>query len=269
MIGQHLEQASRAAGLIQRQKDNVDLGEIIRLLKSDANAESDFISNPILLKEKDLYPIPNYGSASTPFYTALCLWVGAVLLSSVFKTHVSIKGEEDIEDEERYSKLNLFYGRMLTFLTVGFFQALVVALGNIFLLHTYVVNQFWFVAFTIFLGLVFMSIVYVLAGLFGNLGKGVAIVILVLSISAAGGNFPVVLSPKFFQVINPFLPFTYAVDLLREAVGGILWESAWKNIWMLLLFGVIFIVLGGLLKKYVEQSMHRMEEKVDKGKIFH
>ncbi|MGY3778674.1 YhgE/Pip domain-containing protein [Isobaculum melis] len=260
---------TKAADAVRKQKDNVDLGEIIKLLKSDANQESDFISNPVLLKEEAMYPIPNYGSASAPFYTALCLWVGAVLLSSVFKTDVDIEGEDDVKDKKRYKPIHLFYGRMLTFLSVGFFQALIVSLGNLFILDTYTVNKVWFVLFTIFLGLVFMSMVYVLASLFGNLGKGIAVIILVLSISGAGANFPVVLSPKFFQIINPMLPFTYAVDLLREPVGGILWQTALLNLFVLFAFGVAFIVLGGFLKKYVEEHMNGIESKVNKGKIFH
>src|SRR5699024_11327536 len=75
-----------------------------------------------------------------------------------------------------------------------------------------------------------------------------AIVLLVLQIAGSGGTYPVVLLPEFFQVINPFLPFTYAVDIMREAVGGIVWERALKDIGFLSLFGLGAIVLGAFLK---------------------
>ena len=52
-----------------------------------------------------------------------------------------------------------------------------------------------------------------------------AIIILVLSISGGGGNYPIQVSGKFFQMINPFLPFTHAVNLLRESAGGIYWPN--------------------------------------------
>ena len=76
----------KAADAIRKGEQEVDLGEVIKLLKLDATKESDFFTSPVELKPMHSYPIANNGSASTPFYTALCLWVGAVLLSSVATT---------------------------------------------------------------------------------------------------------------------------------------------------------------------------------------
>ena len=124
------------------------------------------------------------------------------------------------KDKERFTQRETFVARMLTFLTMAIAQSLIVTLGNMFLLGVDVHNPVYSVLFALLVGLAFMMIVYVLAGLFGNVGKGIAIIILVLSISGGGGNYPIQVSGKFFQFINPLLPFTHAVNLLRNQPAG-------------------------------------------------
>ncbi len=91
----------KAADAIRKGEKEVDLGEVIKLLKLDATKESDFFTQPVELKTNTMYPIANNGSASTPFYTALCLWVGAVLLSSVATTdyYLGKKERNNLQNE--------------------------------------------------------------------------------------------------------------------------------------------------------------------------
>lgn len=180
----------KAADAIRKGEQEVDLGEVIKLLKLDATKESDFFTQPVELQTNALYPIANNGSASTPFYTALCLWVGAVLLSSVATTEYYL-GKKD---RNNFTKREQFVARMLTFLTMAIAQSLIVTLGNIFLLGVDVQNPVYSVSFAVLIALAFMMIVYVLAALFDNVGKGIAIIILVLSISGGGGNYPIQVS---------------------------------------------------------------------------
>ncbi|MGL4483269.1 MAG: YhgE/Pip family protein, partial [Lactococcus garvieae] len=194
----------KAADAIRKGEKEVDLGEIVKLLKLDATKESDFLTQPVEVQENAIYPIANNGSASTPFYTALCLWVGAVLFSSVAVTGFHLEGK----DKLLYSKREQFSARMLTFIVMGLGQALIVTLGNYFGLGVDVRNPVYSVLFALLIAITFMIMVYVLVALFGNIGKGIAIIILVLSISGGGGNYPIQVSGKFFQAINPYLPFT-------------------------------------------------------------
>ena len=255
----------KVAGLVRQGQEDVNLNELIKLLKSDAQMESDFLSNPITIDQKDVYPVPNNGSASAPFYTALCLWVGAILFSSIAATEFELTKEE----QKYYTKRQQFVARMGTFLVVALFQALIVSVGNHWLLGTYNVNPFYSVLFALLIGLAFMMMVYVLVALFGNLGKGAAIIILVLSISGGGGNYPVEMSGKFFQFIHPFLPFTYAVNLLRESVGGIYWPNTWQPILILLSITFIFGILGTWLYPKVRPYFKKLNEQLHEGKILH
>ena len=259
------EGIQKAATLIRKGEHEVDLGALIKILKYDAKSESDFLANPVEINQTDVYPVPNNGSASAPFYTALCLWVGSVLFSSIASTEMHF----DKEDKKRYGKRSQFMARLGTFLVVGFFQALIVSVGNLALLGIYSVNPVWFVLFSLLVGLVFMALVYTLVALLGNIGKGIAVILLVLSISAGGGNYPIELSGPFFQLIHPYIPFTYAVNLLREPVGGIYWPNTVLPLVVLSLVGVIFILVGLYIYPYAKPLLKKMNQKLQKGHLLH
>lgn len=252
-----------SAKLLKKGEKNVDLEALIKLMKSDANKESDFFSNPVHLKQVNLYDVPNYGSASAPFYLALCIWVGALLLSSVFTVHFQLNDRQ----KYRYTFKQRFNGRYLTFGFLNQLQAIAAALGNLFIIHAYVKEKVFLVLFCMLVSFVFISILYSLVQMFGTVGKGLGIIILVLSISGAGGNFPVVLSDGFFRFINPYLPFTYAVNLIREAVGGIYWPNATKDIIILIAFGVAFYLLGLLTTEKLKPFMHKLHKSAKKSMI--
>ncbi|ARE28978.1 YhgE/Pip domain-containing protein [Lactococcus cremoris] len=255
----------KAATAIQKGEKEVDLGEIVKLLKLDATKESDFLTQPVEVQENQVYPIANNGSASTPFYTALCLWVGAVLLSSLATTEVHLSDK----DKKRYSKREQFFARMGSFVAIGLAQALIVTLGNYFGLGVDVRDPFYSVLFALLISIAFMIMVYVLVALFGNVGKGIAIIILVLSISGGGGNYPIQVSGKFFQAINPYLPFTHAVNLLRESAGGIYWPNAWFAIIILVAVSIVFVAIGAFLFPHFEDKTKKISEIGSKSHFFH
>lgn len=255
----------KAAAAINQGDQTIDFGEVIKLLKLDAQKESNFFAEPVDLETNTMYPIANNGSASTPFYTALCLWVGAVLFSSVTTTDFYL----DKKDRGKYTKREQFSARMLTYMTMGIAQALVVTLGNYFLLGVYVKNPVWSVLFALLIVVAFTMMVYVLVALFGTVGKGIAIIILVLSISGGGGNYPIQVSGKFFQAVNPWLPFTHAVNLLRESAGGIYWPNAQTDILIMIFIVILFGVVGTWAYPILQPKMAKLTKISHESKIFH
>lgn len=256
---------NKAADTIKKGEKDVDLKEIIKLLKSDVKKESDFFTHPIELKEHKIYPLENNGSASTPFYTALCLWVGALLFASVATTKFKLEGN----DKLIYSDREQHIARWLTFVTVGFVQSLIVTLGNYFLLKVQVESFGYSILFGLLISLCFMTMVYTFVAIFGTFGKGIAIVILVLSVAGGGGNYPIQVSGPFFQFINPLLPFTYACNLLRESAGGIYWPNANMDIMVLIGFTVVTGILGTLIYPKVYQIRDYVENKFHESDLFH
>lgn len=256
------QQISNLANRFRKLDQGGELQEIIDLLKNNFEQESQFFAEPVLLKENRLYPIPNYGSGMSPFFTTLSLWVGALLLVSLLSVEVH-------HGEKAYRSIEVYFGRFFTFLTIAFFQALFVTLGDLFILGTYVVNPVWFVLFAIFISSVFMLIVYTLVSVFGNVGKAMAIVLLVLQLAGAGGTFPIQMTPVFFQSLHPYLPFTYAISMMREAVGGILWDIVYRDLIVLMIFAAIAIVVGIGLKGPINRAGNNLVHRARESKIIH
>ncbi|SNT55110.1 putative membrane protein [Bacillus sp. OK838] len=236
-----------------------NMEEVIDFLKNDIEQESEFFSEPVLLNKHSLFPIPNYGSAMSPFFTALSLWVGGTILISMLSVSVTQKG---------YSPYQIYIGRYLIFFIIGLMQALAVSIGNLFLIDVYAVDKFEYVMFSVLISTVFTLMVYTFVSVLGNVGKGISVVLMVLQISGSGGTFPIQVTPPFFQHINPFLPFTYAVGLLRESVGGITWSVAGKDIFILFLYLIITLSFGIILKKPLHERTQKMKDKLYGSRIF-
>jgi len=252
------DKVSETADKLRELKGEADLSDIIELLKNDPDAERGFFAEPVKLHENDLFPIENYGTVMTPFYTVLSIWVGALLLISLLSTELPGEIKPTI----------MYFGRLLTFLTIGLLQTLIVTSGDMFLIGVSVAHPVWFIVFGLLISCVFMTIVYSVVSIFGDVGKALAIIMLVLQIAGSGGTYPVVLLPSFFQKINPFLPFTYAVDLMREAVGGIVWHQVYISVSALVIFGMIFVLLAVFLKGPNNRLMNKLLASKD-SRLFH
>ncbi len=249
------------ADRIREIQGETDINEIIELLRNDPEAERNFFEEPVKLVKNELFPIPNYGSGMTPFYTVLAIWVGGLLLISLLA--VEVHDRENLTGRERY------FGKMFTFLTIGLLQTLVVTLGDWLFIGSYMAHPVWFVLFGLLISIVFMTMIYTLVSVFGDVGKAMVIVLLVLQIAGAGGTYPVILLPELFQTISPFLPFTYAIDLMREAVGGIIWRSVIYDMIILSVFWLGALLFGVLFKNVINKQTDKLMKKSKDAGLFH
>jgi putative membrane protein len=255
------DKINQLADRIREIQGETDINEIIELLQNDPEAEKGFFEEPVQLNKNSLFPIANYGTAMTPFYTVLAIWVGGLLLISLLAT--------GIHHSEGFTEKQIYFGKLFTFISIGFVQTLVVTSGDIFIMGVDIAEPVWFILFGLVSSLVFILVVYTLVSVFGDVGKAMAIVLLVLQIAGAGGTYPVALLPEFFQTIHPFLPFSYAIDLMREAVGGIVWERVYKDLMFLTLFGFIALLMGTFLKGPLSKKTKALMKKSKESGLFH
>lgn len=215
-----------------------------------------FISAPVAITTEDLYPITNYGSAMSPFYSVLSIWVGALILVAII--HVKVHPFDGI----KVNSVETFFGRYITFFLIGQAQALLITLGDLFFIGIQCIHpfKFWFAA--AFTSFVFTMITYSLTVAFENVGEAAAVVIMVIQVAGAGGTFPIQCLPAIYQAIYKYLPFTYAMDALRECVGGTYSWYYWKCILALLVYVGICLFIGLVIAK----PCRKLNAIVDKSK---
>lgn len=215
-----------------------------------------FISAPVAITTEDLYPITNYGSAMSPFYSVLSIWVGALILVAII--HVKVHPFDGI----KVNSVEAFFGRYITFFLIGQAQALLITLGDLFFIGIQCIHpfKFWFAA--AFTSFVFTMITYSLTVAFENVGEAAAVVIMVIQVAGAGGTFPIQCLPAIYQAIYKYLPFTYAMDALRECVGGTYSWYYWKCILALLVYVGICLFIGLVIAK----PCRKLNAIVDKSK---
>ena len=254
------EKVQKLTGIVNKADGEIDTNALFNLLKVDYKQQAEFFANPVQLKENQLYHIKNYGSAMTPFYTVLSIWVGALLMSSLLTTKVE-------DEENKYKPYQKYFGRGLLFMIISLLQTLIITLGDMYLLGTQANSPYRFVIYALLISLLFSAIIYTTVCLLGNVGKAVCIILLVLQIGSSGGTFPIQMTSSFFQILYPKVPFTYSIGLLREAVGGVYIPAVNRDMKILLTYLVITLVGGAILVSLKARSAKLSRER-KRSKLF-
>ena len=244
-------------------KDDTIKSLIVPIIE-DPEGLGEFLSAPVSYDTNRIYPLDNYGSAMTPFYSSLALWVGGVVLVAVLNVDLTER------DRKRLGKANpvqLFFGRYLMFFVIGQIQGLIIALGDLFFLKTQADDPVMFIISCLISSFVYSLIIYSLTITFSVIGKALAVIILIMQVAGSGGTFPIEVLPGPFKAIAPFLPFKYGINALRETVAGMDWGNYWYNMGMLLLFIVPALLLGLLLRKPCIKIIAFFNEKVEESDL--
>ena len=245
---------------IKKADSGIDKNQLFNLLKVDYKQQAEFFANPVKLQENKLYHIENYGSAMTPFYTVLSIWVGSLLMSSLLTTKVE-------DEEKKYKPYQKYFGRGLLFVIISLFQTLIITLGDMYVLGTQATSPYRFVLYALLISLLFSSIIYTIVCILGNVGKAVCIVLLVLQLGSSGGTFPIQMTSEFFQALYPKVPFTYSIGLLREAVGGVYIPVVERDIKILFIYLIVVLVGGAILVSLKARSAKLSRER-ERSKLF-
>ncbi len=227
-------------------KNDDSLENMLLPIIEDPQALGEFISAPVDYDTNRVFPIENYGSAMSPFYSSLALWVGGVVLVAVLNVDLTKR------DRKKLGKANstqLFFGRYVIFFVLSQIQALIIALGDVFFLKVQCVDLPLFILSCMVSAFVYSLIIYSLTITFSVIGKALAVIILIMQVAGSGGTFPIEVLPGPYKAIAPFLPFKYGINAIRETVAGVNMDAYLKNMGMLLLFIIPALVLGLVLRK--------------------
>ena len=242
-------------------EDDEKVQAFIEFMKGDPEGYGEFFSQPVLVTTEEVYPIPNYGSAMTPFYSILAIWVGGTILVALIKVKAEPK---DLENVKSYQ---LFFGRYLLFFVMGQLQALIIVLGDIYILHCQILYPGWFWLVASLASVTFTLLIYSLALSFGDVGKALAVVIMVIQIAGSGGTFPIELLPAVYRNIYIFFPFPYAINAMRETIGGMYGSDYMKNLSELMIFAVVGLLIGLVIRIPFVKLNHFVEKRMEDTKM--
>lgn len=239
------------------------INAIVNLTEGNSDELGEFLACPIKVNTNKVYGIENYGSAMAPFYTTLAIWVGGMFLVAVLKT--------DIKNKKEFSRLKPhqeFFGRGLTFVCLSLIQSIIICLGDLIFFKIQCYHPFKFMLAGCVTALIYTVFIYSLAYTFGDIGKALAVIILVVQIGGSGGTFPIDVTPSLFQNLNPFLPFTFTIEAMRECICGTYSNDYWIYLLKLCAYLLAALVIGLLIKAIVKKPIRFFTKRIEETGLF-
>jgi putative membrane protein len=182
---------------------------------------SEMMGNPVVINNKKINEVPNYGTGFAPYFLSLGLFVGALLLSIVFP----LKEPVDVPK----NSWSWFMSKFGIIAIVGIFQALVATSLLLYGLDLEVESVPLFLLFSIITSLTFIALIQLLVTTLGDPGRFIAIIILILQLTTSAGTFPLELIPNALQPISEILPMTYTVSGLKAVISSGDLSFMWHN----------------------------------------
>lgn len=240
--------------------ENGTLQNVFDFLNVDPESIGSFLSSPVSVKTESVYPVESYGAAMTPFYTMLAIWVGGVILNAILKCEAPIPVEGATDKQK-------FFGRYLLFFLLSQIQTLITMLGNMIILGVDCLHPGLLILSGAVTSLACSMLAYSLAVAFGNIGRALNVVILIIQIAGSGGSYPIELLPSFFQQVYLFFPFPYAINAMREAIAGLYQNQYLIYLLQLMLFFAVGVIIGIFARRPLEGLNKYMNEQLDKTEM--
>ena len=243
---------------------NGDLQKIRELIGDDPEALSEALAAPVGLNRHAVYHIKNYGSAMAPFYTILSLWVGGIVLAAMLKVSV----DDSVKMQLAPVRLHqLYLGRFMLFAMLSLLQSTLVCAGDILFFQIQCESPLLYLATGWLAGFVFCNIIYTLTVSFGDIGKALAVVLLVMQVAGSGGTFPIEMTADFFQMVYPFLPFTHGINAMHAAMAGSYGMEYWIEMGKLASYLIPSLALGLVFRRPVIRANNWIIEKLEETKL--
>ena len=230
---------------------------LVRFLGGDPDSLGAYFASPVTMETIAMYPVATYGSAMTPFYSTLAIWVGSTILVALVKVKASPKNLKNVQSYQ------LYFGRYLLFLLLAQIQAAIIVAGDLWLLKVNIVEQGLFFLAASFTATAFSLLIYSLTLAFGDVGKAVCVIVMVLQIAGSSGTFPIELLPDIYQKIYIFFPFPYAITAMREALAGMYGTAYMTALAKLILFMLEGLLIGLVIRIPFVKLNHFVEERME------
>lgn len=241
-------------------QESGDYSQMQDLLSGNHESISSFLASPVELNTNKLYPVENYGSSMAPFYSTLAMWVGGTILVAMLKVSIS---ESSLKGMKKVRDYQVYFGRYIVFLLIGLAQSTLIGLGDLLYLRIQCEAPFLFMLACWITSLVYVNVIYTLTVSFGDVGKAIAVILMVIQVAGSGGTFPIEVAPKIFQSVYPLMPFAHSMAALRETIGGLYGSTYWTELGYLCIFLIASLFLGLVLRKPIIKLNEKINEKLE------
>lgn len=239
-----------------------NLDHLINLLTENPQV-ANLLSSPITLKQADLYNMGKFGYGVTPFYTTLSIWIGILLLTTIISWKYRSK------KNERFPRANLiekYVGKLLLYLSISLTQTTFTMLGELFILGIRPVSVWAMLATAYTATIVFTIMMYTLVYMFGNVGKVISVLLMIIQLFGTGGIYPLETIPPYLAALAPYLPFTYAIQGFREAIAGPIPSVFWHSLLVLSGFAIAFLLIAPL-RRVFQKPIAELENGFHQSKL--
>ncbi|MDD6462111.1 MAG: YhgE/Pip domain-containing protein [Bifidobacteriaceae bacterium] len=230
---------------LQKALASNDLTQLTQLVGDDASAFAASLAAPVTVNRHALYPVSSFGTALSPLYTSIALWLGAMLMGLALRC---VPDEETLKAVPGSKRWQRYWGRFGIFAVISLAQTTFLAGGQILFLGMECAHPWLYVLCAQISGLVFTFICYSNVATFANVGKAINLTIMVMQIAGSDGGYPLRMLDPIIGDISWFLPATYVIKALRAAIGGIYANDYWLNLLRLAPFVLVFLIIRPLAR---------------------
>ncbi len=234
---------------VRRITESAAFREFTDMLENNPDGLADYLASPVQLNTEIVYEIGDYGSAMSPYYIMLALFVGSLLAAVMIRVPVTQPRFLGYRAVERY------FGRFALFFFVGMAQALATAFGCLYFVRIQCVEPARFILACCICSLNFAMMNFGLVYALDNVGMAAAVIIMVLQVAGSGGSYPIHVLPTLFQKLYFLMPFHYGMDMIRETIGG-MYGSTYRDCALILLGMCVAFTVFSLLVYYPARRLN-------------
>lgn len=260
LISSYRTRIADALGVLNGDTEDTRLQQVLDFMDVDPQSIAEFLASPVTIRAESVYPVESYGAAMAPFYSMLAIWVGCIILNAILKVDTPI---ELIGATSRQK----FFGRYLIFALLSLIQTMVIMSGDLLIFGMDCAHPGLFLLSGVVTSLTCSMLAYSMAIAFGNIGKALFVVFLIIQIAGSGGSYPIELLPDFFQQVYLFFPFPYAINAMREAIAGLYQNNYLIYLLQLLLFFGVGLFVGLVLKRPLDGINRYMNDQLEKSEM--
>ena len=202
---------------------------------------TDYAKEPVKLKTKEVNKVSSYGTAFAPLFISIALWVGSLMMFIVLY----------YDKNERFGLLSISSSkrvkRMFAYHLLATISGILLAFLLQVLLDFEITNIFLYYFIIVLTSNCFLAILEFLIENFSDVGKFIGLIVLVLQLAAAGGTFPIETVTKCFRFLNPILPMTYTIRLIKESIISVESSLLIKNLIIVLGITLVFVLINLIL----------------------